>query len=184
MRSKSAELTRLFQVRVAEGAIGPSAMRNQGNRRVVHCARRYLAGVDLTSFVVHREAAFRRKLDWHTEHLRQRLPPRAKHWGTARKALNLFLRDVLYHRYLCDAFRFDRVEAWLEVPLDRYIARGIRRSYLGILPPWRGIIHLRPDESAEFQRAARRIAEAAEIAPIHLDVFWWRDVAGKGRDGN
>jgi hypothetical protein len=182
MRDADSELRRLFQIRVAEGAIGPSAMRNQGSKRVVRNARRYLSHIDLSRIAVRRESAFRAILDRHTERLRRSLPPKAKHWGTARKALNLFLRDILYHLYLSKDFRFERVEAWLEVPLDRYVADGIRRSYRGPLPRWRGIIHLRPQESAAFQHAAQRIARATGVAPVHLDVFWWRNVAGRRED--
>lgn len=181
MGSIDPKLADLFQIRVAEGAVGPSAMRNQGNSKVVHHARQYLAAIDLTRFAVKREALFRALLDRHTEQLRRRLPARAKHWGTARKALNLFLRDILYHRYLSEHFKFHLIERWLEVPLDRYVAKGITRSYIGSLPKWRGIIHVGPEESAEFQRAARQVAKAADIAPVHLDVYWWRDVGDKKR---
>lgn len=183
MKSTNQELTGLFQIRVAEGAIGPSAMRNQGNKNVVRNARQFLTEIDLTKFSARTDRQFRSVLNKHTDQLRRRLPSRAKHWGTARKAINLFLRDVLYHRYLCDHYRFSRAERWLELPLDRFVAEGIKRSYIGTLPKWRGIIHLTPEESAEFQRAARQVARAAGIAPIHLDVYWWRDIGRKNGKG-
>jgi hypothetical protein len=183
MKTSDLELVKLFQARVAEGAIGPSAMRNQGNTGVVRRARQYLAVMNLSDFSSFTESLFQRALDKHTEQLRRRLPARARHWGTARKALNLFLRDVLYHRYLSKHYKFQRVERWLELPLDRFVAEGIMTSTIGALPRWRGIVHVAPEESAIYQRAARRIARASGIAPIHLDVYWWREIGRRnGKD--
>ena len=88
------ELLDLFQRRVAEGAVGASAMRNQGSKDVVRRVRAYLSDLNLGYFVVKREKLFRGRLDRHTELLRRRLPSGAKHWGTARKALTLFLQDI------------------------------------------------------------------------------------------
>ncbi len=167
----------LFQKRVAEAAVGPSALRNQGNEGVVERARQYLKTLDLGTFVVSSERRFRAVLDRRTEALRERLPARAKHWGTARKALNLFLRDVLYHRYLCEHYNFDRIEAWLEVPLDSNVAEGLAEAHLDSLPRWPGIKHLKATQSLIYQQAARQVARDADIAPVHLDVYWWRKVS-------
>jgi hypothetical protein len=86
--------------RVAQTAVGPSALRNQGGRYVVQRAREFLRRIDLSRFNVKTEAEFRRRLDKLTEALRSSLPPGARNWGTARKALNLFLRDAVYSFYL------------------------------------------------------------------------------------
>jgi hypothetical protein len=176
MRKFSTDFIVLFQKRAAEGSIGPSAMRNQGNRHVVRQARKYLSSLDLSQFVTKSESQFRTALDHHTELLRRQLPSNAKHWGTARKAMNLFLRDILYHRYLSQYYKFNWIESWLEVPLDKSVADGISRSSLDVVPRWRGIIHLSVDDSLQFQRAARKVAKATGIEPVHLDVYWWRDV--------
>jgi hypothetical protein len=170
----------LLKRRIAEGAVGPSALRNQGNRNVIARARAFLAEMDLTRLVVRTEPEFRAGLDRYTEQLRKGFPPRAKNWGAARKALNLFLRDVLYNTYLSEHLGFASVEPWLEVPLDSYVVRGLASSYLRPLPKCRGIKHVTRQESAEFQKAARQVALANGVAPVHLDVYFWRDV-GKPR---
>jgi N-glycosylase/DNA lyase len=90
--------------------------------------------------------------------------------------LNLFLRDVLYNRYLSDHLDFFRIEAWLEVPLDSYVADGLTRASLRAIPKWRGVKYVSAPESEQFQRAAREIAQAHGIAPVHLDIYWWRGV--------
>ena len=49
----------------------------------------------------------------------------SRHWGAARKAVNLFLRDALCNRYLAEEFNLKKAEAWMEIPLDSAVARGI-----------------------------------------------------------
>jgi len=173
------EMTILFRERAAEAAIGPSSVRNQGNKGVVEKAREYLKTVPLESFVVPTERRFRAVLDLHTEALRKSLPVRAKHWGTARKVLNLFLRDILYHRYLCKYYHFDLIEQWLEVPLDKYSAQGLDNEYAGILPHWPGIKYLKERQSQTYQLAAKQVARIKCIAPVHLDICWWRNIERK-----
>jgi hypothetical protein len=46
-------------------------------------------------------------------------------WGAARKALNLFLRDVQYSWDLSSYFGLHTIFSFLEVPLDRYVAQGL-----------------------------------------------------------
>jgi hypothetical protein len=104
-------------------------------------------------------------------------PSGAQHWGAARKALNLFLRDVLYNHYLSQHFRFRRIEKWLEVPLDSYTAKGIREKYGSKkLPPWKGIKYLTPEVSQAYQDAATKLASDSKFARVHLDVLYWRGV--------
>jgi hypothetical protein len=176
MKKLDPDFVRCLQRRIAEGAVGPSALRNQGNRNVIARARTFLGELDLTRFVVGREPEFRKTLDRCTEQLRRAFPPRARHWGAARKALNLFLRDVLYNQYLADHLRFAKVEAWLEVPLDSYVAKDLTALSLRSLPKWRGVKYLTPKESTEFQTVARQIASGHGIASVHLDVYFWRGV--------
>src|SRR5208283_1063473 len=109
----------------AQGAIGPSALRNQGNRGVLTIARRYLEAIDLFKFSVTNEQQFKSLLDANTKDLMNSFPKGARNWGAARKALNLFLRDVLYNHYLSQHFGFRQIEKWLEVPLDSYTAKAI-----------------------------------------------------------
>ena len=73
--------------------IGPSRLRNHGAKGVIKAAQKYLAAVSLSRFLVQGEASFLGALDGAEEELRLSLPQGAQHWGAARKALNLFLRD-------------------------------------------------------------------------------------------
>ncbi len=93
-----------IQKRVAVAAIGPSALRGQGAPGVIAAARQFLAALALEQFAVPTQAGFDRVLDKATEDLQRAFPVRARHWESARKALNLFLRDTFYSLYLSDDF--------------------------------------------------------------------------------
>lgn len=169
------ELVDRVRKRIAQTAIGPSALRNQGGANVVQRARDFLRSVDLAAFRVGTEAGFRARLDKATEALRSRLPRGARNWGTARKALNLFLRDAVYSFYVREYYGLARLEPWLEVPLDSLVAAEILRSRDdGALPRWPGVKHLSPEISDAYQRVASRIGSAAGVYRVHLDLSWWR----------
>jgi len=141
-------------------------------------ARRFLKNVDLQEFKVRNEKLFRERLDAATGTLAAHFPKGAReNWGAARKVLNIFLRDVLYNRYLCSHFGFDDIEHWLEVPLDGHVAKGLQTRNRGKrLSRWPGIKWLKREVSEEYQQAAIRIAKEEKIAPVHLDLVFWRRV--------
>jgi hypothetical protein len=175
------QLIDLLRQRVVEGAVGPTALRNQGRPRVVEFARKSLKKVNVVDFVVGEEEDFKAALDRETEAIRRSLPVGAKNWGAARKALNLFLRDILYNQYLSNFYKFNKIERWLEVPLDSNVVEGIEESYLANLPKWKGIKHLKAEDSFVFQQAALKVAKARQIARVHLDVYWWRRLGKRSR---
>jgi hypothetical protein len=156
-------------------AVGSTALRNQGAKGVVRSAREFLKKIDLHTFVADHGRAFALRLDTATEELRRRLPEGARNWGAARKALNLFLRDVLYNIHLCTHYHFDRIETCLEVPLDRYVADALLAAPEGSdLPRWPMIERLTPAISAQYQAAARSVAKRMGTAPVHLDLHYFR----------
>jgi len=65
-------------------------------------------------------------------------------------------------------------ERWYEVPLDKVATMKIRAAAPAPLQPrWRGIKYLTPAVNAEYQAAARRVARAHGVAPVHLDAWFW-----------
>ncbi|MEX2119394.1 MAG: hypothetical protein WD847_07355 [Pirellulales bacterium] len=161
--------------RVAKLAIGASTLRNQGAGGVVAAARRGLNRIDLPTFAVSNEAAFIGRLDAVTGALQSKFPKGGRSWGGARKAVNIFLRDVVYSTDLSDHFDLHGIRAWLEVPLDSQIAKALRAEREGAgLPRWPRIKHLRPEISALYQRVASKVAKRQGIKRVDLDVFYWR----------
>jgi hypothetical protein len=92
----------------------------------------------------------------------------------ARKALNLFMRSALYNHYLREAYRLQRVEAFLELPLDGIVARHIRGVVPSAgLPYWKSMRALTPELSDQYQAVASELAERRGVARVHLDAYIW-----------
>jgi len=179
-----ADLIELLCKRVAENAAGTTALRNQGAPGVIKAAKNYLKALDLSDFSASSEKIFYMALDKHTDAMTKRFPLNARNWGAARKCLNLFLRDVAYNYYLAQHYGFRRLEEWLEVPMDSYVANGIRHDIRKILcsdpseclPKWPGIKHLKPEENHAYQVSASLIAKSLGYARVHLDIRYWRNL--------
>lgn len=98
-----------------------------------------------------------------------------KYWGAARKFLNIFLRDVVYNRYLCDKYELMHIVPWLELPLDSQVASGLREEPGGgSLPRWKTVIGLEKADSQKFQAFATEVAARMGCERVHLDVIYWR----------
>ncbi len=90
------QLLQAIQSRAARISVGASTVRGRGNAGVVAASRSHLRRVDLSRFGQTTRARFNKNLDSATIALRDSLPRGARHWGLARKVLNIFLRDCLY----------------------------------------------------------------------------------------
>jgi hypothetical protein len=169
-----------YRWRIANVALAGSTLRNQGAAGVVVAAQGFAASLDLARFVTDDEEAFLRELDLQADNLRKSLPNGAQNWGTARKAINVFLEEAFYHRFVCPAFGLERIERYLEVPLDYQVADHIRRNATASgeqdFPRFPGIKYLTPTMSRRFQDFANVLANrrGEDWARIHLDAIIWR----------
>lgn len=142
------EFLQAIQSRVARISTGASATRGRGNVGASASARRLLVKLPLRDFGTRSALKFQQALDFHTRRLQRALPAKARHWGLARKLLNIFLRDSLYTSYLRDAYGLDRAEAHFEIPLDSITAAHLRaEAGRGVLPRWPGVRHITPAAS-------------------------------------
>ena len=154
-------------------AVGPSALRGQG-KGVLKATQKYLGIIDLSAIPMTSAAEYANWLNENTNFLLKQLPIINSPWGAARKALNLFMRDVLYNQYLNNSYRISKIEPWLEVPLDRAVAKGLKKhAGRGKLPQWPGLKHLTARISDVFQDFASAYAGQCNIARVHLDVYLW-----------
>lgn len=171
---KRVSLEEEIQTYIARASVTASAARGQGASGVVESAREFLGTLSLRGFGTRDERAFQRALGRQTIHLAQALPARGRSWGVARKLLNIFLRNALYTSYLRDAYGLGAAERWFEVPLDGVIARRVRSEMPGsALPRWRGVRHVTPELSREYQEVCRQLAKRRGLAPVHLDAVFW-----------
>ena len=161
------------QSRVARISVSASATRGNG-AGVVAAGRSFLARLPLTAFANSRPSVFHQRLDAATNELSISLPAGARSWGLARKLLNIFLRDALYTTYRADAFKLQKVDALLEIPLDSITAGRLRKEAgRRKLPGWPRVKHLTPEVSKSYRLFAAQFAATKGIAPVHLDAHWW-----------
>jgi len=162
-----------LQRKVAIIAAGPSAMRNQGEG-VLKATQDFLSTVSLARIPKSNAKRFHIWLDRQTTKLLDSLPITNRPWGTARKAINLFLREALYNKYLNEQHKLDHIEAWLEMPLDSVVALALKRQFgRGMLPRWSGLKDLDRETSDMFQDAASELAQSKGLQPVHLDMYLW-----------
>jgi hypothetical protein len=172
-----------MQRNIASRSVAASTARGMGPRGTVHAARNYFQTMNLRRFNMLSNKDFEKLLDSTTVKLMSAMPEGAKHWGSSRKFLNIFLRHCLYNRYLCTHYRLHKLEAWLEVPLDSHVARGLRLEKGGKnLPRWQGVIHLTPSQNQKYQNFALSVAKWKGTKRVHLDILYWRGqhMANKG----
>lgn len=162
-----------MQRRTGVTAVGPSALRGQG-KGVLKATQEYLSCIDLSRIPTSTRDEYADWLDEHTNSLLEKLPISNRPWGAARKAINLFMRDVLYNQYLNKHYGIEKLESLMEIPLDSAVVKGLKRhAGRGRLPRWTGLKSLNPDVSAKFQEYATEYARAKNIARVHLDVYLW-----------
>jgi len=169
------EKLKLMQRYVANIAISGSTLRNQGAEGVTSAARAFLSGLDLNVLGETEPEQYPNLLDEWTEQLRARLPAGARNWGTARKALNVFMVQAFMNKYLDKEYGLNKFGDVLETPLDNKAANKLRkRAGGGKLPRWNGIINLREDGSQQYQEFASTVARQERISRACLDIILWR----------
>jgi hypothetical protein len=165
-----------MQERTAGVSVAPSAVRGPDSAGVIPAARGFLAKADLSVFATNDLRKFSNQLSRQTKSLMAALPLKERHFGLARKVLNLFLRECLYNAYLKQAFHLERSEALLELPMDSFTARGVRvRSPKGSVPKWLGVRKLTPEASKVYQARATELAIEAGLDRVHLDLYYWTE---------
>lgn len=121
---------------VANTAIPASVFRAKGSTGATKAAIEFLAGLDLRA--IPRSGALTQFLDAETCKLCRALPRDHQPWGTARKALNVFLRDALYNTYLNAEYGLAEIESKFETPIDSHIAVALHAKSSQKLPHgWR-----------------------------------------------
>lgn len=146
-----------------------------GPAGTIGAAKIFFHKFDLRFIKARGESSFLKKLEDSTQELMSTLPREGQRWGSSRKFLNIFLRNCLYNKYLCEHYDFQTLENWLEVPLDSHVGKGLKLEVDGkALPRWKTVIGLTPELSGKYQGVANAIAHKRKIARVHLDILYWR----------
>lgn len=169
------EFLELMQRYEANISIGGSTLRNQGAKGVAEVARNFLAKLDLSKLQEIQPSAYPDILNEWTCNLKQELPKGAKNWGTARKAINVFMIQAFLNRYLAKNYGLEKFKDVLETPLDSYAADGLNRlNPTAQLPEWDSIKRLTDEPSEEYQECALQVAQQKGLARACLDIILWR----------
>lgn len=140
-----------IQAKVAISSIPASALRGQRAPGLTKTVRRFFERLPLAQFGVANGKVFASRLDDVTLRLLKMFPRHARHWGVARKTVNLFLRDAYYNQFLALKYQLSRTAAFYELPLDSYTARALRVfDDEWDLPKWNGLGRLSPDGSRVY----------------------------------
>ncbi|WP_152969045.1 hypothetical protein [Amantichitinum ursilacus] len=170
-----------LRCRIANSAIGPSTIRGMAKKGTIAPARLFLAQIDLSKFINCDAEEFAKLLDGITEQYRNEVK---LHWGTARKFLNIFLRDCLYNRWVCEDFQLSEIGQFFEVPLDSHVARELKqKAGRGKLPRWRGVSRLDAPQSKQFQNYADKLAKSEGVWRVDLDIIFWRGDLSRRKQG-
>jgi hypothetical protein len=169
-------LLQQMQQRTAGVAVVPSAVRGPESKGVLPKARAFLTQMNLSAFGTDDRGKFNRELNRQTKALTAALPVKERHFGLARKVLNLFLRECLYNTYLTQEYDLHRAEMHLELPLDSFTAKGVRsRSPEDVVPRWLGVRMLTEEASKAYQARADELAAEEGFARVHLDLYYWTE---------
>ncbi len=96
------------------------------------------------------------------------------HWGTARKLLNICIREFVYNSYLRKYLLIAESDLYkLEIPIDSHTYKYIVKMNKFKAFKWPGIIHIQSKENKTIQQAYVSFALSKNMAPIHLDVDAW-----------
>lgn len=184
---KNVTLIQRVQKRVAELSIGPSTLRRQGSGEMPKEARKFLRELPLRALADMDSEQYMVWLNKHTDGLVQKflkIEPK-RNWGAAREAINIFLENAFYNRFLYAEYSLRKIERFLELPFDSNTVAGLRKDIdlykikQGVLPKWDTIIHLEPTDHEVFQDYATRVAEKKlksikHKSRIYLDLYYWR----------
>ena len=164
-----------MQTYVANIAISGSTLRNQGAKGVVAAAREFLGTLALKELVCIESPQYPCLLTKWTAELRSYLPVNARHWGTARKAINVFMVQTFLNKYLYREFELHRFADMFETPLDSKAASKLKKEVPETnLRNWNGIRALTEEDSTLYQQAATTLAQQYHIPRACLDTVLWR----------
>ena len=166
-------------------SISVSAFRNQGKTGLIAAARKYISNnVDLRDFAkALNKGKYKDYLDETTKGLHRALKGKNCRWGTARKGLNIYFRDVFYSQFFYKSLKLKDRYGWdLEIPLDNKTMARIRMDLRELyplvkLPKKVRIVQLTPEDSRQFQLAAHLIAKEKYqgYTRVDLDLIFWSE---------
>lgn len=159
---------------IAKRAITPSPLRNQYPKGGLAKIRKYLSDSSLKSEFLssyNLKNEYEIFLNRHTDNLVNLFPKGQFKWGSARKALNIYLRDLAL-QFIVNNKPMDESLKFMEIPLDSYVAKGLK-SLNNSLPKFTSIKNTKPEDYFVYQTYASELAKYNKTSRIHLDLSFY-----------
>lgn len=159
---------------MAKRAITSSPLRNQYPKGGLSKIRQYLSEISLKNdflktYNFKEEYSF--FLNYHTINLINIFPNGQFKWGSARKALNIYLRDLAL-QFIINGNPMDDSLKYMEIPLDSYVAKGLK-SLNPSLPKFISIKNTKQEDYFVYQNYAYELANFNKTSRIHLDLSFY-----------
>ncbi|MEX0686313.1 MAG: hypothetical protein WD267_00325 [Balneolales bacterium] len=140
----------------------------------MHIIHNLIMSLDLSKFSTKNSDEFKQSLDESTSELVNTLSAEERTWGTARTAINFYLREALYNRYLSEVNDLFLSEHFFETPINDTSVLTLRRQKNGsTLPEWSGLSLFTPEQSDTYQNFAADLAKDLGVSRVHLELFLW-----------
>ena len=163
-----------LQQKVVRDAITPSNLGFQYELTEMHDLINFAKKLDLSRFSTKDPEKFKQALDDATLSLSDTLAAEDNTWGTARTALNFFLKDALYNRYLSEVNDLFLSEHFFETPINDTSMEALsKQSSDSELPEWTGLPMFGKEQSDACQAYAADLAKEMGISRVHLGLFLW-----------
>lgn len=161
--------------RIAKTAVNSSSMRKQGPKGTISLIRKYLIEkINLDEIPRSSSKKYLQFINKHTVNI-QRNCFKHKHlfWGSARKALNIYLRDSVYCYELCHRYNLIKIKKYMEIPVDKNVFEALK-YIVGIEKfKWNSIKRLGKENHSYIQQIAYFLANKLKKYRVDLDVFFW-----------
>lgn len=174
-----------LRVHYAKTCIIPSTLREQAEKGGGEDARKYIEEnifLDNLSKNHATPETFTEFLDHHTNELKRVFvqpkssnSPGQPNFGAARKVINIFLRLCCMNKDLNHHYGLSKIEDLLEVPLDNHVVTGIEKNLSGKKAKKFTIRDLTPQDSEEYQRKAKAVAEKEGVKRYELDIIFHKN---------
>lgn len=163
-----------LQQKAAHVAITPSELGFQYELTEMHDIWNYTAALDLSRFSTKKPDPFKQALNESTRELAELLSAERRSWGLARTALNLFLKEAHYNRYLSEVNDLFLSEHFFETPINDVSAEALRKQKSASkLSEWNGLHFFDQEKSDEYQAYAADLAKEMGVSRVHLGLFLW-----------
>jgi len=111
---------KLLQCYLANCAIGPTTLRNQGPKGITDAARTFLARLRLRALMKKRDTEYSDWLNKKTKELMKKFPRGAQeNWGAARKAINLFMVGAYFNKVVSYQYNLHRFNTTAQIRLKK-----------------------------------------------------------------